>query len=226
MTDLTLSQFASKDDLIAAQAARIAELEAEVDAERHHHGIRNASAVRTLHALGYSWRGTDAWQPPAEQGKCLHQVAEPADDIWPCINLDVDEHGAVTNAKLYTPGLPAGNHDVYPVRVPYMDEHTEAWLTCVKELEKFDPTFLNREGMNGIECAAFVIRELVGRAQDAARWREAIKTVGAERQIDGARYVIRGLEAPINVMRGCVAEHFTKSIDAALAAKAKQGEQA
>lgn len=67
MTDLTMSQFASKDDLIAAQAARIAELEAEVDAERRHHGIRNASAVRTLHALGYSWRGADAWQPPAPQ---------------------------------------------------------------------------------------------------------------------------------------------------------------
>lgn len=67
MTDLTMSQFASKADLIAAQAARIAELEAEVDAERRHHGIRNASAVRTLHALGYSWRGTDAWQPAAPQ---------------------------------------------------------------------------------------------------------------------------------------------------------------
>lgn len=67
MTDLTMSQFASKDDLIAAQAARIAELEAEVDAERRHHGIRNASAVRTLHALGYSWRGADAWQPTAPQ---------------------------------------------------------------------------------------------------------------------------------------------------------------
>lgn len=32
MTDLTMSQFASKDDLIAAQAARIAELEAELEA--------------------------------------------------------------------------------------------------------------------------------------------------------------------------------------------------
>lgn len=176
------------------------------------------------HLLAFGRAAFEAGRTTAEQGQ--HQVAEPAEDIWPCINLDVDEHGAVTNAKLYTPGLPAGNHDVYPVRAPYMDEHTEAWLTCVKELEKFDPTFLNHEGMNGIECAAFVIRELVGRAQDAARWREAIKTVGAERQIDGARYVIRGLEAPINVMRGCVAEHFTKSIDAALAAKAKQGEQA
>ncbi len=103
-----------------------------------------------------------------EQGKCLHQIAEPAEDIWPCINIDVDEHGAITNAKLYSPGLPAGNHDVYPVRVPYMDEHTEAWLTCVKELERFDSSFLNREGMNGIECAASVIRELVSRAQLAA----------------------------------------------------------
>lgn len=32
MTDLTMSQFASKEDLIAAQAARIAELEAELEA--------------------------------------------------------------------------------------------------------------------------------------------------------------------------------------------------
>jgi hypothetical protein len=178
------------------------------------------------HLLAFGRAAFEAGKATAEQGKCLHQIAEPAEDIWPCINLDVDEHGAVTNAKLYTPGLPAGNHDVYPVRVPYMDEHTEAWLTCVKELEKFDPTFLNREGMNGIECAASLIRELVGRAQDAARWREAIKTVGAESHISGSRYVIRGLEAPANVMRGSVAEHFTKSIDTALAAQAKQEQAA
>lgn len=43
----------------------IDQLEAEVDAERRHHGIRNASAVRTLHELGYSWRGADAWHPAA-----------------------------------------------------------------------------------------------------------------------------------------------------------------
>nr|WP_314711385.1 hypothetical protein [uncultured Comamonas sp.] len=60
-------------------------------------------------------------------------------------------------------------------------------------------------------------------AQDASRWREAIKKVGAENQLGAARYVIRGLEAPRNVMRGCVAGHFTKSIDAAIAAQAKQG---
>lgn len=32
MTDLTMSQFASKDDLLAAQAARIAELESQLEA--------------------------------------------------------------------------------------------------------------------------------------------------------------------------------------------------
>lgn len=55
------------EDLIRAQQERIAQLESEVHAERRHQGIRNVSAVRTLHALGYSWRGTDAWQPPVEQ---------------------------------------------------------------------------------------------------------------------------------------------------------------
>lgn len=64
---------ASYDEHMAVAAAlealrdRITELEAEVDAERRHHGIRNASAVRTLHELGYSWRGAHAWQPPAPQ---------------------------------------------------------------------------------------------------------------------------------------------------------------
>jgi hypothetical protein len=104
MADLTMSQFASKDDLIAAQAVRIAELEAEVDAERRHHGIRNASAVRTLHALGYSWRGTDAWQPPAEQGKCLHQIAEPtqvveAQDLY--YLKDARHHAMVGNCPSF-----------------------------------------------------------------------------------------------------------------------------
>ena len=61
-------------------------------------------------------------------------------------------------------------------------------------------------------------------AQDAARWRETIKHVGDEDRFSAARYVIRGIEAPRNVMRGSVAEHFTKSIDAALAAQAKQGD--
>lgn len=94
---------------------------------------------------------------------CLHQIQEPVADIWPCVNIDVDESGNITNAKLYSPGLPAGNHDVYPVRVPYMDEHTEAWLACVAELRKHLPEFMHLRDMNGIECAVAAIRELAER---------------------------------------------------------------
>jgi len=66
----------------------IHDLEAEADAERRHHGIRNASAVRTLHALGYTWRGADAWQPPAQQ---VVQAAVP--DGWvPCVITFEGQH--------------------------------------------------------------------------------------------------------------------------------------
>ncbi len=96
---------------------------------------------------------------------CLHKIQEPEADIWPCVNIDVDDSGKITNAKLYSPGLPAGNHDVYPVRVPYMDEHTEAWRACVDELEKAVPGFMSLGNMNGIECAVAAIRGLSERAK-------------------------------------------------------------
>ena len=102
---------------------------------------------------------------PAE---ALHQIQEPEADIWPCVNIDVDASGKITNAKLYSPGLPAGNHDVYPVRVPYIDEHSEAWLTCAAELEKASPGFMTLGNMNGIECAVAAIRDLAARAALAA----------------------------------------------------------
>lgn len=57
---------------------------------------------------------------------------EDVDDVWPIVNVTVNEDGQIESAKLYAPGLPPGNHDVYPVRVPYMDEHTEAWLAVAK----------------------------------------------------------------------------------------------
>lgn len=101
---------------------------------------------------------------PAE---AAHQIQEPEADIWPCVNIDVDERGNVTNAKLYSPGLPAGNHDVYPVRVPYIDEHSEAWLACAAELEKASPGFMTLGNMNGIECAVAAIRDLAARAASA-----------------------------------------------------------
>ena len=90
-------------------------------------------------------------------------AATPAADeseVWPCVNIDVDEAGNVTSAKLYSPGLPAGNHDVYPVRVPYMDEHTEAWRACHAELCKLAPDFMRDSQLNGIESAVAAIRHL------------------------------------------------------------------
>ena len=101
---------------------------------------------------------------PAE---AVLQIQEPEADIWPCVNIDVDERGNVTNAKLYSPVLPAGNHDVYPVRVPYIDEHSEAWLACAAELEKASPGFMTLGNMNGIECAVAAIRDLAARAASA-----------------------------------------------------------
>lgn len=106
----------------------------------------------------------DAWNRRAPSN-CLHQIQEPEDDIWPCVNIDVDDDGNITNAKFYAPGFPAGNHDVYPVRVPYMDEHTEAWRACVDELEKAVPGFMSLGNMNGIECAVAAIRGLSERAK-------------------------------------------------------------
>ena len=59
---------------------------------------------------------------------------------------------------------------------------------------------------------------------DAARWREALKYVGADRSPAlGCNYfVLRGIHAipGTDLMRGGVAGHFTDAIDAAIAAKA------
>jgi len=51
--------------------------------------------------------------------------------------------------------------------------------------------------------------------EDAARWHEVLNHVGADNLLGGAQYVLRGIQAPVNVMQGSVAQHFTKSIDAA-----------
>lgn len=99
----------------------------------------------------------DVIEPPGED-------SDPDDAVWPIVNIDVDATGKVTNAKLYAPGLPAGNHDVYPVRVPYMDEHTEAWLAVSAALDSVDSGYANGLGVgNGIERAVAAIRRLAAR---------------------------------------------------------------
>lgn len=126
------------------------------------HNLNLAVGPLREQLLGYGRAAFEA----GKAGQCVHQIQEPDADIWPCINIDVDERGNVTNAKLYSPGLPAGNHDVYPVRVPYMDEHTEAWLACSAELHKAAPEAMHHPDMSGIECAVAAIKSLA--AQKAA----------------------------------------------------------
>ena len=67
-------------------------------------------------------------------------------------------------------------------------------------------------------------------AQDAARWREVLQHVGAAPHFGGQHFTLNTLLAPdtslgfkANLMSGSVAQHFTKAIDATLAAQAKQG---
>jgi hypothetical protein len=122
--------------------------------------------------LGCAYCGTGiyadrATPSPAQAGP------EDTDDVWPIVNVTVGEDGQIESAKLYAPGLPPGNHDVYPVRVPYMDEHTEAWLAVAKALQEVMPGYLDGSG-NGIECAVKAIRQLAtpspGKAPEPVAW--------------------------------------------------------
>lgn len=115
------------------------------------HSISVTSEAKALVAV----RAAIAATPAASK-----ETGEAESEVWPCVNIDVDDAGNVTNAKLYSPGLPAGNHDVYPVRVPYMDEHTEAWKACHAELWKLVPDFMRNSQLNGLDSAVAAIRHL------------------------------------------------------------------
>jgi Lar family restriction alleviation protein len=56
---------------------------------------------------------TAAWNTRAALSR--PSVAQP--DIWPIAKITVDDVGKVMQASLYAPGLPAGEHDVYPCAV-------------------------------------------------------------------------------------------------------------
>jgi hypothetical protein len=64
----------------------------------------------------------------------------------------------------------------------------------------------------------------------AARWREVLQHVGAAPHFGGQHFTLNTLQAPdtplgfkANLMSGSAAQHFTKAIDAAIAARAEQG---
>lgn len=55
--------------------------------------------------------------------------------------------------------------------------------------------------------------ELRKMKKDALRWKMVQRYIGADRACCSNVYTLRGIIPPENVMRGSVAEHFTKSID-------------
>ncbi len=132
------------------------------------------------HSCNYVWRpadvptnGVEALKTAGSNDCPTAPVRAPAtlqrpeaddSEVWPIVNIDVDDAGNISNAKLYAPGLPAGNHDVFPIRVPYIDEHTEAWLAVCKELDTASAGFMSREGRNGTEATVATIRALAAAA--------------------------------------------------------------
>lgn len=70
-----------------------------------------------------------------------------------------------------------------------------------------------------------------GVVEDAARWRETLMHVGAVHHFGGQHFTLSTLPAPegsvgfsANLLKGSVAQHFTKAIDAERAARAQQKE--
>ena len=68
-------------------------------------------------------------------------------------------------------------------------------------------------------------------AIDAGRWRETLRHIGAESHFGGQHFTVKTLPAPAdaagfsaNLIKGAVAQHFTKAIDAAIQA-AQQGDK-
>jgi hypothetical protein len=121
----------------------------DVSAEALANCEANGKETRTLYTAPVA---AQAPQTDAEEG-----------DVWPIAVVTVDDKGKITAGETYMPGLPPGKHNLFPVRVPYMDEHTEAWQAVVKALHEVAPGFMAGPG-NGIECAVAAIRWLASQA--------------------------------------------------------------
>jgi hypothetical protein len=71
------------------------------------------------------WVGSD-WSPAPEPTTA---------DTSPIARIKVDEDGKIIDATLYAPGLPSGEHDVWPVRVT-LTEEDEALMKAAESLKR------------------------------------------------------------------------------------------
>jgi len=201
------------------------QLEAEVDAERRHHGIRNSSAVRTLHALGYSWRGADAWQPPAPQAAVplpllVRDIARDLGITVPqaCIALkplgDYSANAAVTAemARMLRDRFPAPAHPAEGV-----PEQAAPGMTA-ERASYFMRRFLKEEKLLGPneQAAMHYVISLLAATQPAAQ----------DLQLDTLKLARDRLADMLEDDDGQAWKEARKAmpiIDAALAAQDKQG---
>lgn len=223
-SELHLQELRSYRITVENREARIAELEATLASDcSRSHPHENMSPMCELR--------TEIARLTNELAHTKAQLAT-ARPVFSHMELRADgSHGAGRDVAVDTMGreMPSYNptaaaqQGVHPV-LGWVHKLTDGKIGSY--FYKYEPHCDNAVRDNGGEKIAVVAATNYtpqGLEQDAARWREALRHIGADNMLGGAQFVVRGLPAPVNVMRGSVAEHFTKAIDAALAAQAKQG---
>ena len=69
--------YQSSEAAAKAAYAMAEQLRIELLSEQRHHGQRNASATRTLIAMGYTWKGGDVWVPSQEPAPTTADLQAP-----------------------------------------------------------------------------------------------------------------------------------------------------
>lgn len=130
MTDLTLSQFASKDDLLAAQAARIAELEAELEAVGAGGVQRLAAAPQAVQAaVPDGWQMVPAKPTEAMVGAIMSEgevdaVAGLAPELRPIL---LERAGIAARYTAMLAAAPAHPAEAVPAQCPNINEPRGCW---------------------------------------------------------------------------------------------------
>jgi hypothetical protein len=239
-----MSQFASKDDLLAAQAARIAELESQLEAIgaggveplRKQAVAQQAlqAAVPQIKANCYSNDDGDYWRDCPDdcdfvEGLKVGDTYELQASIrsWSetfRVTKAPDETSDDYEVELVSSDAPAHPAEGVP-------EQTAPGMTA-ERASYFMRRFLKEEkllGPNEQAAMHYVISLLAatqpaaqGMEQDAARYRWLRRNVGVYRTNDGAGPVSTYLLTQTPA-KDRIAEETDAAVDAALAAQAKQG---
>lgn len=252
------------------RAAReaLAAINSELETEKRHHSARDAAAVRTLAALGYSWRGGEQFAPPIgkspdfnlldekekriaeleaqlkaigaggveslRKGGCLHQIAEPqkftgdsemrrafeieygqswADPDW---RKETSIWASAWHKATASAQLAAVQQEVQPIGYIHPQN--------IDRLNRGESVAIRKHGWDGEpgQLAVFATHPTQQGLADL-RWQIVHDHISGEYIAGRSCFVVQIPALPgANIMRGSVAEHFTKAVDA-IAAQANQG---